>query len=131
MIVWESKGEAAEPPTNQLWQITCDGHIQSCLNGLVLDIPNASKEANSQLIMWPADKNESAHQRWNCLMGAGPHAEISGPIVSRLHGLCMAVAADRETGEVNRGGGGGAFAFHGANAGRLGEPKPKPKLVCP
>lgn len=94
----------ANPPKNQLWRHTANGCFESCLNGLVLDIPNASKEAHSQLITWPADsKSAGLNQKWNLLTGAGPHADESGPIVSRLHGLCMAVAADKRTGEVKPG----------------------------
>ena len=105
VIVWEPKaGDMANPPKNQLWRHTANGCFESCLNGLVLDIPNASKEAHSQLITWPADsKSAGLNQKWNLLTGAGPHADESGPIVSRLHGLCMAVAADKQTGEVKPG----------------------------
>ena len=58
VICWEHHGGKNQ----QWWQ---DGDkIKSSLNGMALDIRGGSKEASTEIILWPAKEGSETNQSW-------------------------------------------------------------------
>lgn len=68
-----------QAPLNQSWRFE-NGFIVSQMNGLVLDIKGASRDAGAEVCMWHRKNSDNANQKWRY---------ENGYFVSQLSGLVL------------------------------------------